>query len=95
MAELDIEKLNDFISRIEKLKEKQATLEGAKKAILDQLKDEFGVESISEASKLYRKLQGEIQVETEEIESSIYKVEELLHDTEYWYILWSRKEGKN
>jgi uncharacterized protein (UPF0335 family) len=83
MAELDIEKLNDFISRIEKLKEKQATLEGAKKAILDQLKDEFGVESISEASKLYRKLQGEIQVETEEIEKSIYKVEELLHDTEY------------
>ena len=84
MSELDIEKLNDFISRIEKLKEKQATLEGAKKAILDQLKDEFGVESISEASKLYRKLQGEIQVETEEIEKSIYKVEELLHDTEYW-----------
>ena len=83
MAELDIEKLNDFISKIEKLKEKQATLEGAKKAILDQLKDEFGVESISEASKLYRKLQGEIQVETEEIEKSIYKVEELLHDTEY------------
>ena len=83
MADLDIEKLNDFISRIEKLKEKQATLEGAKKAILDQLKDEFGVESISEASKLYRKLQGEIQVETEEIEKSIYKVEELLHDTEY------------
>ena len=83
MSELDIEKLNDFISRIEKLKEKQATLEGAKKAILDQLKDEFGVESISEASKLYRKLQGEIQVETEEIEKSIYKVEELLHDTEY------------
>jgi hypothetical protein len=36
-------------------------------------------------------LQGEIQVETEEIESSIYKVEELLHDTEYWYILWNRK----
>ena len=48
-----------------------------------QLKEEFGVESISEAAKLYRKLQGEIQVETEEIEKSIYKVEELLHDTEY------------
>ena len=83
MANLDVEKLNDFLSRIEKLKEKQATLDGAKKAILDQLKDEFGVESISEASKLYRKLQGEIQEETEEIEKSIYKVEELLHDTEY------------
>ena len=79
----DIEKLNEFIERIEKLKEKQASLDGAKKAILEQLKDEFGVESISEAAKLYRKLQGEIQEETEEIESSIYKVEELLHDTEY------------
>mgnify|MGYP003619622897 CR=1 FL=1 len=79
----DIEKLNEFIERIEKLKEKQASLDGAKKAILEQLKDEFGVESISEAAKLYRKLQGEIQEETEEIESNIYKVEELLHDTEY------------
>lgn len=79
----DIEKLNEFIERIEKLKEKQASLDGAKKAILEQLRDEFGVESISEAAKLYRKLQGEIQEETEEIESSIYKVEELLHDTEY------------
>ena len=79
----DIKRLNDFMARIEKLKEKQASLDGAKKAILDQLKEEFGVESISEAAKLYRKLQGEIQVETEEIESSIYKVEELLHDTEY------------
>lgn len=79
----DIKRLNDFMTRIEKLKEKQASLDGAKKAILDQLKEEFGVESISEATKLYRKLQGEIQIETEEIESSIYKVEELLHDTEY------------
>ena len=79
----DIEKLNEFIERIEKLKEKQASMDGAKKAILEQLKDEFGVESISEAAKLYRKLQGEIQEETEEIESNIYKVEELLHDTEY------------
>lgn len=79
----DSERLNDFIERIEKLKEKQASLDGAKKAILEQLKEEFGVETISEAAKLYRKLQGEIQVETEEIEKSIYKVEELLHDTEY------------
>ncbi len=83
MSDLDVDKLNQFLSKIEKLKEKQATLDGAKQAILDQLKDEFGVESISEAAKLYRKLQGEIQVETEEIEKSIYKVEELLHDTEY------------
>lgn len=83
MADLDLEKLNSFISRIEKLKEKQATLDGAKKAILEQLKEEFSVDSISEASKLYRRLQGEIQEETEEIEKSIYKVEELLHDTEY------------
>lgn len=79
----DIERLNEFIERIDKLKEKQASLEGAKQAILEQLKEEFGVESIPEAAKLYRKLQGEIQVETEEIEKSIYKVEELLHDTEY------------
>ena len=79
----DIERLNEFIERIDKLKEKQASLEGAKQAILEQLKEEFGVESLSEAAKLYRKLQGEIQVETEEIEKSIYKVEELLHDTEY------------
>ena len=79
----DIERLNKFIERIDKLKEKQASLDGAQKAILEQLKDEFGVESIAEAAKLYRKLQGEIQEETEEIEKSIYKVEELLHDTEY------------
>ena len=80
---VDAKKLSQLISRIEQMKEKQASLEGAKKAILEQIENEFGVSTLNEAAKLYRKLQGEIQKEENEIESDIYKVEELLYDTEY------------
>jgi len=80
---VDSERLEKLIKRIENLKEKQATLEGAKKAILKTLKDEYEVDTFDQAAKLYRKLQGEIQKEENEIESKIYKVEELLYDTEY------------
>ena len=80
---VDAKKLSHLISRIEQMKEKQASLEGAKKAILEQIENEFGVSTLNEAAKLYRKLQGEIQKEENEIESDIYKVEELLYDTEY------------
>ena len=80
---VDAKKLNQLISRIEQMKEKQASLEGAKKALLEQIENEYGVSTLNEAAKLYRKLQGEIQKEENEIESDIYKVEELLYDTEY------------
>ncbi len=80
---VDAKKLSQLISRIEQMKEKQASLEGAKKALLEQIENEYGVSTLNEAAKLYRKLQGEIQKEENEIESDIYKVEELLYDTEY------------
>ena len=80
---VDAKKLSQLISRIDQMKEKQASLEGAKKALLEQIENEYGVSTLNEAAKLYRKLQGEIQKEENEIESDIYKVEELLYDTEY------------
>ena len=80
---VDAKKLSQLISRIEQMNENQASLEGAKKALLEQIENEYGVSTLNEAAKLYRKLQGEIQKEENEIESDIYKVEELLYDTEY------------
>ena len=75
-----IERFQRVLKKIDTLKERQATLEGQKKELLSQLSEDFGVNSLSEAVKLYKKLQGEVQEEENEIESSVYKIEELLND---------------
>lgn len=55
---VDAKKLSQLISRIEQMKEKQASHEG--KAFLSD-ENEYGVSTLNEAAKLYRKLRGEVE----------------------------------
>lgn len=75
-------KLNKIIERIEYIKEKQARMKGERQATINQLKDGFGVSTLKEASELLVVLTDEYKEKSAELDSMIYELEELIHESE-------------
>ena len=75
-------KLDRIVKKIEEIKERQARMKGERQATINQLKDEFGVSTLKEASEMLVVLSDEYKEKSAELDSMIYELEELVHESE-------------
>ena len=75
-------KLDRIVKKIEEIKERQARMKGDRQATINQLKDEFGVSTLKEASEMLVVLSDEYKEKSAELDSMIYELEELVHESE-------------
>ena len=72
--------ISDIRNKVNRISQENARIDGEISAITKKMKKEFGVNSIEEAKALITKLNGEITEITNEIESEIYQIKEVLDE---------------
>lgn len=72
--------ISDIRNKVHRISQENARIDGEISAITKKMKKEFGVNSIEEAKALITKLNGEITEITNEIESEIYQIKEVLDE---------------
>lgn len=72
--------ISDLRNKVNKISQENARIDGEISAITKKMKKEFGVNSIEEAKSLITRLNGEITEMTNEIESEIYQIKEILDE---------------
>lgn len=72
--------ISELRNKINKISQENARIDGEISATTKKMKKEFGVNSVEEAKSLITKLNGEITEMTNEIESEIYQIKEILDE---------------
>jgi hypothetical protein len=70
--------LLDLKKEIEEAKKKQANLQGRREALLEQLQKEYGVETIDQAQKKLKQLDGQLKKKKEAIADATEELEAML-----------------
>jgi predicted nucleic acid-binding Zn-ribbon protein len=70
--------ISELKTRIQRISQENAKIEGGISAVTKKMKKDYGIETIEEARKMVTKLNGEISEMVEEVDSEIYKIREIL-----------------
>lgn len=70
--------ISDIRTKVNRISQENAKIDGEISAITKKMKKERGINSVDEAKKMITKLNGEIVEATNEIESEIYEIKEIL-----------------
>ena len=80
MSKSNIKVLENFLSKLEKLKNEQLEAEAEQKVLMRQLQEEFDCKSVKEAEKYMKELDKELEELEEKADKEFEKLEEELEE---------------